>query len=98
MYKFLFIIIAYFLGSIPFSYILGKYIKHEDIRKYGSGNIGTTNAFRVFGKIIGILVLFLDVFKGWEPSSTCRKNLRLKHSRPLNSERLLLAFADATIC
>ena len=63
MWKYLFILIAYLLGSIPFSYILGKSVKHEDIRKYGSGNIGTTNAFRVFGKLIGVLVLILDTTK-----------------------------------
>lgn len=63
MLKYVLVIIAYLLGSIPFSYILGRYIKHDDIRKHGSGNIGTTNAFRVFGKIIGISVLILDMLK-----------------------------------
>ncbi len=64
MWKFVFILIAYLIGSIPFSYILGKSIKHEDIRKFGSGNIGTSNAFRVFGKLIGVIVLLLDTSKG----------------------------------
>lgn len=64
MWKFVFILIAYLIGSIPFSYILGRSIKHEDIRRHGSGNIGTTNAFRVFGNIIGVLVLILDTAKG----------------------------------
>lgn len=63
MWKYLFIVIAYILGSIPFSYLLGRYFRHDDIRKHGSGNIGTTNAFRVFGKIIGITVLILDMAK-----------------------------------
>ncbi len=63
MLKYLLILLAYLLGSIPFSYILGSKIKHEDIRKYGSGNIGTSNAFRVFGKLIGISVLILDTLK-----------------------------------
>ncbi len=63
MLKYVFIIVAYLLGSIPFSYLLGKTIKHEDIRKYGSGNLGTTNAYRVFGKIIGTCVLILDTLK-----------------------------------
>jgi acyl phosphate:glycerol-3-phosphate acyltransferase len=63
MTKYIFLIIAYLIGSIPFSYILGKYLKKEDIRKHGSGNLGTTNAFRVFGKIIGISVLIFDTFK-----------------------------------
>ncbi len=63
MWKYIFLLIAYILGSIPFSYLLGKFFKNEDIRKHGSGNTGTTNAFRVFGEIIGILVLILDSLK-----------------------------------
>lgn len=63
MIKYLFILLAYLIGSIPFSYILGKYIKKDDIRKHGSGNLGTTNAFRVFGAVIGISVLILDTLK-----------------------------------
>lgn len=64
MFKFVLVIIAYLIGSIPFSYILGKSIKKDDIRKHGSGNLGTTNAYRVFGKVIGTLVLILDTLKG----------------------------------
>lgn len=63
MLKYLLVLVAYLLGSIPFSYLLGKYIKHDDIRQHGSGNIGTTNAFRVFGKMIGITVLVFDTIK-----------------------------------
>lgn len=64
MLKYIFVLVAYLLGSIPFSYLLGKYIKKDDIRKHGSGNIGTTNAYRVFGKVIGTFVLILDTLKG----------------------------------
>jgi glycerol-3-phosphate acyltransferase PlsY len=64
MLKYLFVILAYLLGSIPFSYLLGKYIKKDDIRQHGSGNIGTTNAYRVYGKVIGTLVLIFDTLKG----------------------------------
>ena len=35
----------------------------KDIREYGSGNAGATNAFRVFGKITGVIVLILDFMK-----------------------------------
>ncbi len=58
------VLIAYLIGSIPFSYILGKWFKGVDIRRHGSGNLGATNAFRVFGKIIGTLVLVMDTCKG----------------------------------
>ncbi|MBN2504329.1 MAG: glycerol-3-phosphate 1-O-acyltransferase PlsY [Bacilli bacterium] len=63
MEKYWFILIAYFIGSIPFSYILGKWFKKEDLRTKGSGNLGTTNAYRVLGRAIGTAVLILDTFK-----------------------------------
>jgi len=59
----LLLLLAYLLGSIPFSFLIGEMVKGEDIRKYGSGNLGATNAFRVFGKIIGSTVLILDALK-----------------------------------
>lgn len=59
------IIIAYLLGSIPTGYIFGKLLKGVDIRHHGSGNVGATNVFRVIGKGPGIVVLFLDGFKGY---------------------------------
>lgn len=64
MLKYILVIVAYLIGSIPFSYILGKTVKKKDIRKAGSGNIGTTNAYRVLGKTIGTIVLIFDTLKG----------------------------------
>jgi len=58
-----FVILAYLIGSIPFSYLLGEWFKKEDIRQMGSKNLGTTNAYRVFGKAIGTAVLILDTLK-----------------------------------
>ena len=58
------IIISYLLGSIPFAYLLGRILKGIDIRKFGSGNVGATNAFRVLGPSWGIIVLILDTLKG----------------------------------
>lgn len=57
--------IAYLLGTIPFGLWTGWIVKKVDVRDYGSKNIGATNVFRVVGKKWGILVLFLDAFKGW---------------------------------
>ena len=57
--------LAYLLGSVSPSYLLGKYLHGIDLRKQGSGNVGATNAFRVLGKGAGITVLFLDILKGW---------------------------------
>lgn len=59
------LIIAYLLGSIPTSYLIGRILKKIDIRKFGSGNIGATNAFRVLGVKVGILTLIIDVAKGF---------------------------------
>jgi len=60
----LIIISCYLLGSVPFGYIVGKLFKKVDIREFGSGNIGTTNAFRILGPPLASLVLIGDVGKG----------------------------------
>ena len=60
----LFLVLSYLAGAIPFGVIIGKAIKGIDIRKYGSKNIGSTNAIRILGKPTGFLVFFFDVFKG----------------------------------
>ena len=58
------IISCYLLGSIPFGYIVGKLFKKVDIREFGSGNIGATNAFRILGPTLASLVLIGDIGKG----------------------------------
>lgn len=63
MWEYAIFIIAYLLGAIPFAYIAGRY-KGIDVRKHGSGNMGTTNAFRLLGAKIGALVLLGDALKG----------------------------------
>ena len=59
----LIIIISYFLGSIPFGFLLTKIFLKKDIRTIGSGNIGATNALRTGNKTIGYGTLILDVLK-----------------------------------
>lgn len=59
------LILAYLLGSLPWSVWLGKLLKGIDLREHGSGNAGATNAFRVLGKPIGIAVMILDMLKGY---------------------------------
>lgn len=59
------IIIGYLIGSIPWGLIIGKVFFHKDIREYGSGNLGGTNAGRVLGAPIGILVIVLDAMKAF---------------------------------
>jgi glycerol-3-phosphate acyltransferase PlsY len=65
MYISLIFILAYLLGSIPFSIWIGIAFFRKDVRMEGSGNAGTTNTFRVLGWKAGIPVFFLDALKGW---------------------------------
>lgn len=57
-------IISYLIGSFSSAYVLGKLVKKVDIRTYGSGNAGATNAVRLMGKKFGILCFLLDFSKG----------------------------------
>lgn len=59
----LYAIIGYLIGCLNFGVIVPKIMYRKDIREYGSGNAGATNAFRVFGKIAGVIVLVLDFSK-----------------------------------
>ncbi len=59
-----YLIFSYFLGSIPFGYIIYKFKTNDDIRKFGSGNIGATNVNRLIGKKFGFITLFFDFIKG----------------------------------
>ena len=56
-----FIFISYFVGSIPFAYILTKSFGFGDIRKIGSGNVGATNVLRTGKKSLAIIVLLLEL-------------------------------------
>ena len=56
---------AYLLGSLPFGYWLPRIFRGEDIRTHGSGNVGASNVFRVYGRRLGAAVAVLDVAKGF---------------------------------
>lgn len=59
----LLILFAYLLGAVPTGLVLGRAVKNIDVRKEGSGNIGTTNVWRVLGWKLGVTTLLLDVGK-----------------------------------
>ncbi|WP_457641770.1 glycerol-3-phosphate 1-O-acyltransferase PlsY [Persephonella sp.] len=61
-----YLLITYLIASIPFGFVVGKFFG-KDITKEGSGNIGATNVTRTIGKKAGILVLLLDMLKGYFP-------------------------------
>ena len=60
-------ILAFLLGSIPFSLWLGYLAERTDIRRYGDGNPGATNAWRAGGWRVGVPALLLDYLKGALP-------------------------------
>lgn len=62
---FLLLIVAYFIGGIPFGYLLVRWRSGEDVRTKGSGNIGATNVLRSEGPGLGVATLLLDIAKGW---------------------------------
>ena len=58
------LVISYLIGSLSGSLILGK-IKNIDVRKYGSGNAGGTNTFRIIGPLSAVIVTMIDILKGY---------------------------------
>jgi glycerol-3-phosphate acyltransferase PlsY len=66
MQVWLYPLLAFLLGSIPFGLLIAK-ARGIDIRAHGSGNIGATNVLRVLGKKFGIPCLLLDILKGFIP-------------------------------
>lgn len=58
-------ICAYLLGAIPTALWVSKLFFGIDIREYGSKNMGATNTFRVLGPAYGVIVLVVDMVKGW---------------------------------
>lgn len=65
------IIIGYVIGSIPWALVIGKVFFNKDIRNYGSGNLGGSNAARVLGFPIGALVILLDGLKAFLTMLVC---------------------------
>ena len=66
------LVASYLMGAIPFGVIMGKLTRGIDIRDFGSGNIGFTNAYRTLGKGPASLVLALDIGKGFFAVFLCR--------------------------
>ena len=81
--NFIFIIIFYLIGSVPFALILPKLIGLGDIRNIGSGNVGATNVLRTGNKYLAFGVLCLDILKGLLPFlllNSFFENIGLFHS------------------
>ncbi len=64
----LFLAVSYFMGAFPTSYTVACAFHGIDLRQYGSGNLGATNAFRVLGWKAATPIFVIDTFKGWFPT------------------------------
>jgi glycerol-3-phosphate acyltransferase PlsY len=64
---------GYVLGSMPWGLWLVRMFRGEDIRTVGSGNIGATNVWRVYGRRLGLAAVFLDTAKGFVPAFVATK-------------------------
>src|SRR3954467_2481782 len=63
-----FVVAGYLSGSLPWGYWLVGCFRGEDIRTKGSGNVGATNVWRVYGPRLGLPAAVLDVVKGFVPA------------------------------
>jgi glycerol-3-phosphate acyltransferase PlsY len=59
------IVLSYVAGSVPTSIVVGRVLRGIDIRQHGSGNAGATNVLRVLGWKPALVVVVVDVFKGF---------------------------------
>lgn len=91
------ILTSYLIGSIPTAYIFAKALKGVDIRKFGSGNVGATNALRLLGKKAGIAVLFLDILKGFIAVVILSSILSFKVTN-ISNQMFLILLGIGSIC
>ncbi len=68
---FIVLLFGYLMGSISFSILIGKVFYHQDPREFGSKNAGGTNAGRLWGKKVGLLIIILDMIKTIAPMWIC---------------------------
>lgn len=61
------VVMGYLIGAVPTGLVLVRLLRGEDIRRYGSGNIGTVNVYRVAGPAVAAAVLAVDILKGLVP-------------------------------
>jgi glycerol-3-phosphate acyltransferase PlsY len=87
---------AYLLGSIPFGYLLVRWIRKQDIRKQGSGNIGATNVVRSGAKGLGALTFLLDAGKGYA-AVACAEYLARNSGRQSLQDAAILAGFTAIV-
>lgn len=92
------VIAIYFIGAIPFGYLIGKIFKKIDIRNHGSHNIGATNVFRVAGKKYGIICFILDILKGFIPVILISQFYHVQFESFLSVIGLKIILGAAAVC
>ena len=63
-----FVVAGYLCGSLTWGYWLVRIFRGEDVRTKGSGNVGATNVWRVYGRWLGLPAALLDTAKGFAPA------------------------------
>jgi glycerol-3-phosphate acyltransferase PlsY len=76
--SYFFPILGFLSGSVPFSYLAGRFLAGKDVRREGSGNVGATNVFRVAGRKAGVAAAAGDVLKSLLPV-LCARLLAARH-------------------
>jgi len=71
------ILLAFVCGSLPFSVWSGKILLGQDVRKIGDGNPGAANIFKTGNKLVGLVVLILDISKAAAPVGLAYFNLNM---------------------
>jgi len=84
------LVLSYLVGSIPTAIIAGKVLRGIDVRQFGSGNAGGTNAFRVLGWKAGLFVSLFDVAKGTFATAVISQ---IRFDAPIVSPTLLMILA-----
>jgi glycerol-3-phosphate acyltransferase PlsY len=64
----IFVAVGYLSGSVTWGYWLVRIFRGEDVRTKGSGNVGATNVWRVYGTSLGLPAMLLDTLKGFAPA------------------------------
>ncbi|MCC3161032.1 MAG: glycerol-3-phosphate 1-O-acyltransferase PlsY [Mollicutes bacterium PWAP] len=90
LWTFGFSIIAYLIGSISWSIIIVKIKDNKDIRNQGSGNAGSTNVTRNYGKKIGFSVFSLDFIKGVIPPLLAFAVMKGTEGKGLHTENIII--------
>jgi glycerol-3-phosphate acyltransferase PlsY len=84
-----FVLFAFLCGAIPTGFLIVKKKKGIDIRKMGSGNIGSTNVRRIAGSKIATLVQVLDILKGAIPTALALWVLSIQSNPPISKELMI---------